>query len=97
MEPGTPRQGRQEQALSDEIPRAAYLSDGELRHVAVSGRVNPGQAPVPSGFPCRSEVLPGNVSAPATLALTRLGRLLGDRPRPTVIMDAGLSTDETLA
>ena len=52
-----------------------------------------------AGFPCRSEILPGNVSEPATLApaLTRLGRLLGDGPRPTVIMDAGLSTEETLA
>ena len=52
-----------------------------------------------AGFPCRSEILPGNVSEPATLApaLTRLGRLLGDGPRPTVIMDAGLSTAETLA
>ena len=52
-----------------------------------------------AGFPCRSEILPGNVSEPATLApaVTRLGRLLGDGPRPTVIMDAGLSTEETLA
>ena len=52
-----------------------------------------------AGFPCRSEILPGNVSEPATLelAITRLGRLLGDGPRPTVVMDAGLSTAETIA
>ena len=52
-----------------------------------------------AGFPCRSEILPGNVSEPATLAnaITRLSRLLGDGPRPTVIMDAGLSTQATIA
>ena len=52
-----------------------------------------------AGFPCRSEILPGNVSEPGTLAeaISRLGRLLGDGPRPTVVMDAGLSTAETIA
>ncbi|MYG04269.1 MAG: hypothetical protein F4173_18900 [Acidobacteriia bacterium] len=52
-----------------------------------------------AGFPCRSEILPGNVSEPATLAeaISRLVRLLGDGPRPTVVMDAGLSTAETIA
>lgn len=52
-----------------------------------------------AGFPCRSEILPGNVSEPSTLAkaIGRLGQLLGDGPRPTVIMDAGLSTAETIA
>ena len=52
-----------------------------------------------AGFPCRSEILPGNVSEPATLAkaISRLGQLHGDGPRPTVIMDAGLSTAETIA
>lgn len=52
-----------------------------------------------AGFPCRSEILPGNVSEPATLELasTRLGRLLGEGPRPTVVMDAGLSTAATIA
>ena len=52
-----------------------------------------------AGFPCRSEILPGNVSEPATLAkaISRLGQLFGDGPRPTVIMDAGLSTAETIA
>ena len=52
-----------------------------------------------AGFPCRSEVLPGNISEPATLApaLARLGRLLGDGPSPTVILDAGLATEETVA
>ncbi len=52
-----------------------------------------------TGFPCHSEILPGNVSEPATLAaaLERLGALRGDRPRPTVVMDAGLSTQAPLA
>ena len=52
-----------------------------------------------AGFPCRSEILPGNVCEPATLAkaITRLGQLLGDGPRPTVVMDAGLSTAKTIA
>ncbi len=52
-----------------------------------------------AGFPCRSEILPGNVSEPTTLAaaIARLGRLLGDGPRPTVVMDAGLSTAATIA
>ena len=52
-----------------------------------------------AGFPCRSEILPGNVCEPATLAkaITRLGQLLGDGPRPTVVMDAGLSTAENIA
>lgn len=52
-----------------------------------------------AGFPCRSEILPGNVCEPATLAkaISRLGRLLGDGPRPTVVMDAGLSTAATIA
>lgn len=50
------------------------------------------------GFPCRSEILPGNVCEPATLApaIERLGRLRGDGPRPTVVMDAGLATSATV-
>lgn len=50
------------------------------------------------GFPYRSEILPGNVSEPATLApaIERLGRLHGDGPRPTVVMDAGLATSATV-
>ncbi len=52
-----------------------------------------------AGFPGRSEILPGNVSEPATLAgaIDRLAQLQGDGPRPTVIMDAGLSTQATIA
>ena len=52
-----------------------------------------------AGFPCRSEILPGNISEPATLAaaIASLGQLLQDGPRPTVIIDAGLSTKETIA
>ncbi len=52
-----------------------------------------------TGFPCHSEILPGNVSEPATLAaaIERLDALRGDRPLPTVVMDAGLSTQATLA
>ena len=51
-----------------------------------------------AGFPCRSEILPGNISEPGTLAeaITRLGELLGPGPRPTVVIDAGLSTQETI-
>ena len=51
-----------------------------------------------AGFPCRSEILPGNISEPGTLAeaIGRLGRLLGPGPRPTVVIDAGLSTAETI-
>ena len=52
-----------------------------------------------AGFPCRSEILRGNVCEPATLAqaISRLGQLLGDGPRPTLVMDAGLSTAENIA
>lgn len=52
-----------------------------------------------AGFPCRSEILPGNVSEPSTLAtaITRFGQSLGDGPRPTVIMDGALSTHQTIA
>ena len=51
MEPGTLRQGRREQALADEIPRAAYLSDGELCLVKVRKLLNlwerPPEYPLP--------------------------------------------------
>ena len=52
-----------------------------------------------SGFPARSEVLPGNVSEPSTLAdaLEALEPVYEQAQRPTVIMDAGLSTAATLA
>ena len=53
-----------------------------------------------AGFPRRSEILPGNVSEPGTLAaaLRRLDELPSEAgPRPTVVMDAGLSTEENLA
>ncbi len=52
------------------------------------------------GFPRRSEILPGNVSEPGTLAeaIRRLERLpLQAGVRPTVVMDAGLSTKQTIA
>ena len=52
------------------------------------------------GFPRRSEILPGDVSEPGTLAeaIRRLERLpLEDGTRPTVVMDAGLSTKQTIA
>ena len=49
------------------------------------------------GFPLRSEVLPGNVSEPCTLAdaLAKLSLQAG--AKPTVILDAGLSTADNLA
>lgn len=56
-----------------------------------------------SGFPLRSEVLPGNISEPSTLAgaLRRLRELqlraFAGPALPTVIMDAGLSTQKTVA
>ena len=53
-----------------------------------------------SGFPRRSLVLPGNVSEPGTLA-GALDALevqdVRDGDKPTVVMDAGLSTKENLA
>ena len=53
-----------------------------------------------SGFPRRCEILPGNVSEPGTLqpVLERLdaGRS-EDAPRPTVVMDCGLASEENLA
>ncbi len=51
-----------------------------------------------SGFPKRSAVLPGNVSEPKTLA-TMLEQL-GDPDearRPTVVLDAGLATEDNIA
>ena len=53
-----------------------------------------------AGFPRRSQVLPGNVSEPGTLAaaLRQLEALPGaGAERPTVVMDAGLSTAANLA
>ncbi len=54
-----------------------------------------------AGFPQHSEILPGNISEPATLA-DAIGRLEcqargSNAPRPTVIMDAGISTEANLA
>lgn len=51
-----------------------------------------------SGFPKRSEVLPGNASEPKTLeamlaSLVQAGR----EQRPTVVLDAGLATEENIA
>ena len=53
-----------------------------------------------AGFPQRSRILPGNVSEPGTLetALRQLGALPGaGAERPTVVMDAGLSTAANIA
>ena len=51
-----------------------------------------------AGFPRCCEILHGNVSEPETLedAIMRLERQLGDR-KPTVIMDAGIATEENMA
>ena len=48
-----------------------------------------------AGFPRRSEILPGNVSEPGTLAdaVRKLETQAGNGPKPTVIMDAGISTE----
>ena len=52
-----------------------------------------------AGFPRCSEVLKGNVSEPGTLqaAIERLEAQRGAGPLPTVVMDAGLSTEANLA
>ena len=50
-----------------------------------------------SGFPRSCEMLPGNVSEPATLedALRRLELRCNDK-KPTVIMDAGIASEENM-
>ena len=51
------------------------------------------------GFPRRSSVLPGNVSEPGTLldALDSLATQDEGEDKPTVIMDAGIATEDNLA
>ena len=51
------------------------------------------------GFPHRSRILPGNVSEPGTLleALDSLTTRDEDEDKPTVIMDAGIATEDNLA
>jgi transposase len=51
-----------------------------------------------SGFPKRSAVLPGNASEPKTLE-AMLANLIeaGQDHRPTVVLDAGIATEENLA
>ena len=52
-----------------------------------------------AGFPRSAEVLPGNVSEPATLrgAIERLARAApGGGPKPTVVMDAGIASEANL-
>ena len=51
------------------------------------------------GFPRRSRVLPGDVSEPGTLleALDSLTTGDEDEDKPTVIMDAGIATEDNLA
>ena len=52
-----------------------------------------------AGFPRCAEVLPGNVAEPKTLrdAIARLSRAgTGGGPKPTVVMDAGIATEENL-
>ncbi len=53
-----------------------------------------------AGFPRSCEILPGNVSEPGTLedALVRLEAVCGGTaPKPTVVMDAGIATEENIA
>jgi transposase len=51
-----------------------------------------------SGFPKRSEVLEGNASEPKTLA-KMVGKLTtrDSTPAPTVVLDAGIATEENIA
>jgi hypothetical protein len=48
-----------------------------------------------SGFPKRSEVFTGNVSEPGTLA--RMVDKLRSEPTPTIVLDAGLATEDNIA
>ncbi len=50
-----------------------------------------------SGFPLRTELLPGNVSEPSTLAAALAQLSEPAAAKPTVIMDAGLSTEANIA
>jgi len=47
-----------------------------------------------SGFPKKSEVFAGNISEPKTLA--KMIKRLEGNPKPTVVLDAGISSDENL-
>jgi len=51
-----------------------------------------------SGFPKRSAILPGNASEPKTLEqmLKQLTPSPGERPRPTVVLDAGIASEENV-
>ena len=51
-----------------------------------------------SGFPKRSEIFPGNVSEPKTLAQV-LGKLTAEHTgnAPTVVLDAGIASEENIA
>jgi transposase len=51
------------------------------------------------GFPRRTEILPGNVAETKTMeaALEQLSGRVDGGTKPTVIMDAGISTEENLA
>ena len=51
-----------------------------------------------SGFPKRSEIFAGNISEPKTLSMM-LGRLTAGRTdnAPTVVLDAGIATEENIA
>ena len=49
------------------------------------------------GFPLRSEILPGNVSEPSTLSAALEKLCAPAAAKPTVIMDAGLSTEANIA
>jgi len=51
-----------------------------------------------SGFPKRSEIFPGNVSEPKTLA-QMLGKLTAEHTgnAPTVVLDAGIASEENIA
>lgn len=47
-----------------------------------------------SGFPKKSEIFPGNVSEPKTLE--KMLESLGDNHSATIVMDAGIATEENL-
>ena len=48
-----------------------------------------------SGFPKKSDIFPGNISEPSTLK--QMLETLGNNKKVTVVMDAGIATEENLA
>lgn len=81
-------------------PRGDYQRGRSKQKRHNSPRVTLGLTLDTEGIPRRSETLPGNVFKPGTLAeaIRHLERLPQDEgARPTVVMDTGLSSEQTIA